>query len=82
MILRRFPSPRLLLEKISAQKATFIPLHPGHALQGKDLVHRNNVLLDIVNAAVNVDPPEGLTHCSHRHPDRVIPADIHGDLAG
>jgi hypothetical protein len=35
-----------------------------------------------VNAAVNVDPPEGLTHCSHRHPDRVIPADIHGDLAG
>jgi hypothetical protein len=82
MILRRLPSPRLLLEKISAQKATFIPLHPGHALQGKDLVHRNNVLLDIVNAAVDGDPPEGLTHCSHRRSDRVITVDIHGDLAG
>jgi len=52
-----------------------------HTLQAEDLLDRDDLLADALDAAVGEDAGEDVLHGGHRGADRVIAVDHHLDLA-
>lgn len=52
-----------------------------HILDSEDLIRRQNILVDVLDAAVSDDPAEGLLHGGRSSTDAAIAIDHHADTA-
>src|SRR3954470_16607234 len=63
------------------QEARLVRLHALHALQAKNLLDRDELAVDVVDAAILADAGEDLLHGGDRSADRVVAINHHLDLA-
>lgn len=64
-----------------AKEASFGRLDAIHVLEVENLFHRQNIFVDVLDAAIGNDSAEGLSHRSCSSADTVIAVDHYADIS-